>query len=332
MPSRSVNPDILFNTIKEDQENGTSKASEMLKQAFPGVGNSCDDLASLFGQALMQDDSDKVSLVVTAPPSFSINARTTMNVVRSMIEEANSSILITGYSLSSYFADLVDIIIQKSQSGVFVKFFVNDIDSQESFDKLLRYKGRFLKIYNYKKSEDSMAAFNINTHGSENEKLPGKVYKTNQIDDLDSFDKSTFGKKGKQLVLTKKDKKVVVVYDLIKVDITPGCDYAQDKAFISTYAYGYLIHIYKFEDEKGNKEWLEWKYAGMISDAGGVYFTPYFLNGDELCMLLVNTKWIRFEKYEVNEDNYLFRLNDSLTSDIRKSASDNIARVGIPCV
>lgn len=38
-------------------------------------------------------------------------------------------------------------------------------------------------------------AFNINTHGSENEKLPGKVYKTNQIDDLDSFDKSTFGKK-----------------------------------------------------------------------------------------------------------------------------------------
>ena len=106
----------------------------------------------------MQDDSDKVSLVVTAPPSFSINARTTMNVVSSMIEGAESSILITGYSLSSYFADLVDTIIQKSQSGIFVKFFVNDIDSQDSFEKLLRYKGRFLKIYNYKKQEDSMAA------------------------------------------------------------------------------------------------------------------------------------------------------------------------------
>lgn len=158
MPSRSVNPDILFNAIKEDQENGTCKASEMLKQAFPGVGDSCDELALLFGQALIQDDSDKVSLVVTAPPSFSINARTTMNVVKTMLEEANSSIIITGYSLSSYFADLIDIIIQKSQSGVFVKFFVNDIDSQESFEKLLRYKGRFLKIYNYKKQEDSMAA------------------------------------------------------------------------------------------------------------------------------------------------------------------------------
>ena len=158
MPGRSVNPDILFNTIKGDQENGTSKASEMLKQAFPGVGDSCDDLASLFGQALIQDDSDKVSLVVTAPPSLSINARTTMNAVSSMIEGAESSILITGYSLSSYFSDLVDTIIQKSQSSVFVKFFVNDIDSQDSFEKLLRYKGRFLKIYNYKKQEDSMAA------------------------------------------------------------------------------------------------------------------------------------------------------------------------------
>ena len=204
MPSRSVNPDILFNTIKEDQENGNSKASEMLKQAFPGVGDSCDDLASLFGQALMQDDSDKVSLVVTAPPSFSINARTTMNVVSSMIEGAESSILITGYSLSSYFADLVDTIIQKSQSGIFVKFFVNDIDSQDSFEKLLRYKGRFLKIYNYKKQEDSMAALhakvissaNLSYHGQQGNIELGMLAESKkiakQLDDV--FTKLIFAK------------------------------------------------------------------------------------------------------------------------------------------
>lgn len=159
MPGRNINSDILFNAIKEDQENGTSVASGILKQAFPRIdAETGNDISSLIAQAMQQDTSDKVSLVVTAPPSFSINARTTMNVVSSMIEGAESSILITGYSLSSYFADLVDTIIQKSQSGVFVKFFVNDIDSQDSFEKLLRYKGRFLKIYNYKKQEDSMAA------------------------------------------------------------------------------------------------------------------------------------------------------------------------------
>ncbi len=63
-----------------------------------------------------------------------------------------------GYSLSSYFSELVDTIIQKSQRGVFVKFFVNDIDKQQEFEKVLRYKGRFLKVYNYRQDDDKMAA------------------------------------------------------------------------------------------------------------------------------------------------------------------------------
>lgn len=49
MPSRNINSDILFNTVKEDQENGTTKASKMLEQAFPGIGDSCDSLVSLIG-------------------------------------------------------------------------------------------------------------------------------------------------------------------------------------------------------------------------------------------------------------------------------------------
>ncbi len=171
MPGRNINPEILISIIKEDQENGTSVASGMLKQAFPGIDiETGNEISGLIAQALQHDSSDKVSLVVTAPPSFSINARTTMNVVSSMIDGAESSILITGYSLSSYFADLVDTIIQKSQSGVFVKFFVNDIESQNSFDKLLRYKGRFLKIYNFKKREDSMAALHAKVISVDQEK------------------------------------------------------------------------------------------------------------------------------------------------------------------
>ena len=58
--------------------------------------------------------------------------------------------------MSSYFSDIVDTIIQKSQSGVFIKFYVNDIENQIGFDKILRYKGHFLKIYNYRQSEDPM--------------------------------------------------------------------------------------------------------------------------------------------------------------------------------
>ncbi|MBR2555018.1 MAG: phospholipase [Aeriscardovia sp.] len=154
-----MNKEILFNTVKSDMANGTANAISMIKKGFPELSNAqCADITELIADAINLGEADKVSLVVTAPPSFSINARTTMNVIRSMIADAEKSILITGYSLSSYFFDMIDTIIDKSQKGVFVRFYVNDIDSQNTFDKLCRYKGKFLKIYNYHKSEDKLAA------------------------------------------------------------------------------------------------------------------------------------------------------------------------------
>lgn len=92
--------------------------------------------------------------------------------VREMLMGARKSILITGYSLSDYFAELVDCVIQKSQEGVLVKFFVNDIESQKAFDRLCCYKGKFLRIYNYPKQEDKMSA------------LHAKVISVNQTDTL----------------------------------------------------------------------------------------------------------------------------------------------------
>ena len=159
MPSGNLNREILFNTIKGDASSGSSNAVSLIKKRFPELFEpQCEDIIGIISGAMEMQDGDKVSLVVTAPPSFAINARTTMNVVQSMINDAERNILITGYSLSSYFSDLVDTIVQKSQRGVFVKFFVNDIDKQPGFDKILRYKGRFLKIYNFHPSEDEMAA------------------------------------------------------------------------------------------------------------------------------------------------------------------------------
>ena len=159
MSGGNLNREIFLNTVKGDVSNGTSNAKAMLKRTCPEISNAhCEDIIESIIGAMTMSDSDKVSLVVTAPPSFAINARLTKNVVQSMITEADRNILITSYSLSSYFSDLVDTIIQKSQRGVFVKFFVNDIDKQPWFDKVIRYKGRFLKIYNYCPEDDKRAA------------------------------------------------------------------------------------------------------------------------------------------------------------------------------
>ena len=108
--------------------------------------------------ATAQSNDDSAELVVTAPPSFALKTKPTKVTVREMLMGARKSILITGYSLSDYFAELVDCVIQKSQEGVLVKFFVNDIESQKAFDRLCCYKGKFLRIYNYPKQEDKMSA------------------------------------------------------------------------------------------------------------------------------------------------------------------------------
>ena len=214
MSGGSINKEILFNTVKSDMANGTANAVPMIKKGFPELSNpECAELVSLLETAITSGDADKVSLVVTAPPSFSINARTTMNVVQSMINGAERNILITGYSLSSYFSELVDTIIQKSQRGVFVKFFVNDLDKQPDFDKVLRYKGRFLKVYNYHQDEDKMAALhakvisvdqrqtlitsaNLSYHGQQGNIELGTLIESKQIAKQieDIFTKLTFSK------------------------------------------------------------------------------------------------------------------------------------------
>ena len=65
---------------------------------------------------------------------------------------------------------MVDCIIQKSQKGVLVKFFVNQIENQTHFDKLCRYKGKFLKIYNYPPSADKMSALHAKVVCADQEK------------------------------------------------------------------------------------------------------------------------------------------------------------------
>lgn len=159
MSGGDLKREILLNTVRADAANGTYDAADSLRRQYPALSaEECSEIAETIQDAMSTETADKVSLVVTAPPSFRIDAKPTMTVVRSMLEGAGRNILITGYSLSSYFSELTDTIIDKSQRGVFVKFFINNIEKQPDADKLLRYKGRFLQIYDYSNEEDKMAA------------------------------------------------------------------------------------------------------------------------------------------------------------------------------
>lgn len=158
MSTGDINLDILLDQIQEDAIASTTEAVQEIRKRYPSLSEKEALEIHALVRGPMVHDQDKVNLVVTGPPSFAMRTRTTKIAVQEMLTGAKSSILLTGYSLSGYFSDLVDCIISKSQSGVFVKFFVNDIESQTGFDKLRRYKCNCLKIYDYRNSEDKMAA------------------------------------------------------------------------------------------------------------------------------------------------------------------------------
>ena len=212
MSTGNLNLDLFANEILEATEN--SFAISKIKKRYPSLSDKeAFEILSLIKSTTEQNDKQTVSLAITAPPSFSIRAKSTKIVVEQMIKNAEKSILITGYSLSDYFGELIDIIIQKSQSGVYVKFFINNIEKQNNIEKLLRYKGRFLDIYTYANKNDSMSALhakvitvdgkeslitsaNLSFHGQEGNIELGAFVKSEsvskQIDDI--FTKLIFNK------------------------------------------------------------------------------------------------------------------------------------------
>ena len=107
---------------------------------------------------IKSEKREKIDLTITAPITIGIKVRQNQIVVKELITSAEKSILITGYSMSEYFAELLDLIIEKSQSGILCQIYLNQAEKQIYLDKLMRYKGRFLNIYDYQNAEDSMAA------------------------------------------------------------------------------------------------------------------------------------------------------------------------------
>lgn len=210
MSTGDLNLDLFLNSIQEGLSFDDLGVISKIKKRYPSLSEKEAREIMLMLSSLSQTDSSKDEdpvLVATAPASFSIKARSTKITVADMIAKANQSILITGYSLSDYFSDLVDIIINKSQQGVVVRFYVNDIETQDSFKKLLNYKGKFLKIYNYPKDKESdkMAALhakvisvdgyltlitsaNLSYHGQEGNIEVGSLIKSasmaKQVDEL----------------------------------------------------------------------------------------------------------------------------------------------------
>ena len=113
MSTGSVNLDILLNKIEADRFKDTKESISEIMKRYPVLSyKQAEEIYQLIRAASTREKDKIATLVATVPPSFSVRAKSTKNTVETMIRRAEKSVLITGYSLSEYFADLVDILIE----------------------------------------------------------------------------------------------------------------------------------------------------------------------------------------------------------------------------
>ena len=164
----SLKTELIYDTIKDEMAalNGGSlecalfpKSLALIEREYPQLSREqAISLVELVSNALSEKQKEKISLVATVPPAFSLKTKRIQNVVEDLIKNAKKSILLTGYSVSEFVSEMIDTLVEKSQKGVLIKIFFNDIKSQVSIEKILRYRSKFLQVYNYTNKEDKMAA------------------------------------------------------------------------------------------------------------------------------------------------------------------------------
>lgn len=135
-------------------------AMSELKKMFPNCSDEeIKDIMALCFEMYNLKHKEKIDLVITAPETFKIKAKKTRDVVEQLIRDAEKSIILTGYSVSDYFSGMLDTVITKSQQGIYVRFYVNDIEkSKEALDRMLAYQSRYLQFFEYEKNKDDKMA------------------------------------------------------------------------------------------------------------------------------------------------------------------------------
>ena len=108
--------------------------------------------------------AEKAELAITAPISFKLKARKINEVITNMIQDSQKSITLTGYSVSDYFSEMIDLIISKSQQGIYVRLYLNDYEKHKTnLKRLMDLRTKHLRVFDYQKQDDEMAALHAKT-------------------------------------------------------------------------------------------------------------------------------------------------------------------------
>ncbi|MEH7309269.1 phospholipase D-like domain-containing protein [Neobacillus drentensis] len=139
----------LYSSIIEGRKNSMSKDFPLLLTLFPSLSK--EELGNLLVLIKLLNTKyrqDKVDIVGTLPITVP-SIRKTVGVVRQLLNEAKSHILITGYAITEYFTDIFDLVLAKNSNGVQVDLYVDDNQRVTQFLNQIKNKDHQLNIYTY---------------------------------------------------------------------------------------------------------------------------------------------------------------------------------------
>lgn len=172
LPIKSINDALILDSFnKENRSNylNFEETKKKIKCRFPSL---CDKEIDSFIDILSfikENDNDQCELAVTAPNSFRLKNKTIRSQIEKIINYANKEIIITGYSVSSYFDDFADLLIEKSKKGILIKLYLNEYENSNIKNKIGDYLGKFMRVFVYKNNNDKMAALHAKIISADNE-------------------------------------------------------------------------------------------------------------------------------------------------------------------
>ena len=136
-----------------------------LKKEFPSLSEQ--EIWQIIGLCVnvySGKEAEKAELAITAPISFKLKARKINEVITNMIQDSQKSITLTGYSVSDYCSEMIDLIISKSQQGIYVRLYLNDYEKHKTnLKRLMDLRTKHLRVFDYQKQDDEMAALHAKT-------------------------------------------------------------------------------------------------------------------------------------------------------------------------
>lgn len=137
--------ELNFYFQNKNKENNQT-ALEKITRYFPSL--SLMEVKSIFELLEIQWGNAKIShtsseIVVTLPREIEHNFRRTVGVLREYILSAEKTILVTGYAISDYVQDIIELLTYKSSQGVEVTFLIDrDINEMifKNVDESLNFK------------------------------------------------------------------------------------------------------------------------------------------------------------------------------------------------